>query len=77
MCNKSAKSVREGGLLFFVPVYQPDTRLACFLAKHALDFVLQRLLGGLNEMDMDDISGLADFSSDCWLSGSHLVLMCL
>ncbi len=26
MCNKSAKSVREGGLLFFVPVYQPDTR---------------------------------------------------
>jgi hypothetical protein len=38
---------------------------ADFLTKHTLDFVLHRLLGGLTEMDTDDIGGLSDFSSDC------------
>ena len=37
-----------------------------FLTKHTLDFVLHRLLGGLAEMDTDNIGGLSDFSSDCW-----------
>ena len=61
----------------FLIIFTKKLHFACFLAKHALDFVLHRLLGDFNEMDMDDIGGLADFSSDCWLSGSHLVLMCL
>ena len=76
-CINLIRVIQETKNQGFLITFTKKLHLACFLAKHALDFVLQRLLGGLNEMDMDDISGLADFSSDCWLSGSHLVLMCL
>ena len=40
-----------------------------FLTKHTLDFVLHRLLGGLAEMDTDDIGGLANLLSDSRASG--------
>lgn len=35
-----------------------------FFTKHTLDFVVRRLLGGLAEMDTDDIGGLANLLSD-------------
>ena len=40
-----------------------------FLTEQTLDFVLHRLLGGLAEMDTDDIGCLADLLSDSRASG--------
>ena len=45
------------------------SHFADFLTEQTLDFVLHRLLGGLAEMDTDDIGGLADLLSDSRASG--------
>ena len=45
------------------------SHFADFFTKHTLHFVLHRLLGGLAEMDTDDIGGLANLLSDSRASG--------
>ena len=53
---------------FFIK-FKKKSHFADFLTKHTLDFVLHRLLGGLAEMDTDDIGGLANLLSDSRASG--------
>jgi len=53
---------------FFIK-FTKKSHFADFLTKHTLDFVLHRLLGGLAEMDTDDIGGLANLLSDSRASG--------
>ena len=48
---------------FFIK-FKKKSHFADFFTEHTLDFVLHRLLGGLAEMDTDDIGGLADLLSD-------------
>ena len=53
---------------FFIK-FKKKSHFADFLTEHTLDFVLHRLLGGLAEMDTDDIGGLANLLSDSRASG--------
>ena len=53
---------------FFIK-FKKKSHFADFFTKHTLDFVLHRLLGGLAEMDTDDIGGLANLLSDSRASG--------
>ena len=53
---------------FFIK-FKNKLHSADFLTEHTLDFVLHRLLGGLAEMDTDDIGGLANLLSDSRASG--------
>ena len=50
-------------------MFEAESEAIRQLAKHTLDFVLHRLLGGLAEMDTDDIGGLANLLSDSRASG--------
>ena len=54
---------------FFIK-FKKKSHFSDFLTKHTLDFVLHRLLGGLAEMDTDDIGGLADLLSDSRARGT-------
>ena len=53
---------------FFIK-FKKKSHFADFFTEHTLDFVLHRLLGGLAEMDTDDIGGLANLLSDSRASG--------
>ena len=53
---------------FFIK-FKKKSHFADFLTEHTLDFVLHRLLGGLAEMDTDDIGCLANLLSDSRASG--------
>ena len=53
---------------FFIK-FTKKSHFADFLTEQTLDFVLHRLLGGLAEMDTDDIGGLANLLSDSRASG--------
>ena len=53
---------------FFIK-FTKKSHFADFLTEHTLDFVLHRLLGGLAEMDTDDIGCLANLLSDSRASG--------
>ena len=53
---------------FFIK-FKNKLHSADFFTEHTLDFVLHRLLGGLAEMDTDDIGGLANLLSDSRASG--------
>ena len=53
----------------FLITFTKKSHFADFLTKQTLDFVLHRLLGGLAEMDTDDIGGLANLLSDSRASG--------
>ena len=48
---------------FFIK-FKKKLHFADFFTEHTLDFVLHRLLGGLAEMDTDDIGCLANLLSD-------------